>query len=715
MTFSVTIEGHGDAAGLYELGAYLARPWPDILTEDGPTHGGVASYGSQSVYLLDHQAVLSAIFAYDGAPVTALAEDVSINELAIDVADAAGLPAPPFALWTDREAMRISAVAGTTLTVSDRAWLGTRARAHRLGTPVYVGADPHFVQRRLWVSLNGTALGAWLLDGVEWDESTGLGVWCLKGTSALAELNNPVPARPRSVDIIGWVPGDGDTADLLVVRDEDGAALVDEWTQIFQGTHNPAVDGYAMLSPSGEVVAYTTSSTRTGLYLTYRGLNGTSPDTDLATVKSATQVMLVGEADPSNPEHVLPGSFYTLADGDDLLDIDPLTETAHPVDLMLILLTSPDDDTGVPRFAPNHQPGQRNYSTLPPGYGLGYAASDIHWASWLDVRARTPQWTWPRWRLGAAGEGAQRSAAQVLTQDFCEPLGLFITREPDGLHLSMPRIPAVGDVAECTVDPDTWRRVTPRVGSEHQVSGVVHKFGRAGEHPVDTRIAGESTGKPLTMDLNGPEPGQADLLGGRGKVTLLQQGRPRTVLEVDLADATADAPWGATASVTHGGLPNPRTGTRGWVGVPGRVLRRERQLDDNDGQTSTVEVLSYGPGYVVPRWAPSAYISSVAGTVVTTPAGGATGWQVDDVVEVLYAHGAPVGAGTTTVTAVNPGANTVTLASDLGGAVQAGRVLATAPYASATTRQRDRFAYLGNRARQTAGTGAPGVGFLGDD
>lgn len=747
--YLVQIEGIGDVDGLHtwSTGApsYAAADArfsrrDTIAALPKITHGRTASIlggmpeaGSATVELVDYADLITAAMRDDVPPNSVLASNLSASATSISLVDGSALPSGSFVWWCGAEAILIASRSSNTLTVATggRAWLGTAARSHAAGDNGYT--TPPFVRTRLlsiylapYDAANDTEalsypVGTYRIDRI--GIGRGLGVWRLGGLSEERSLSRLVGGRPPFALRVQSVSG---TQQILwsPVPSSVGAADYAQIATTLGGWPDGAT--FLQVERTGEIVRGRANTSNRAPYVMERGVGGTKIDT-IEGGDIIRPVLVMDDVYGSTRWSPGPTPSTNRSTG-------TWNVSAHAVDQLLCGLTSAaHSDDGLELL--NYDATYGNWSSWPPGFGIGYRADRIDLASFLAVKARHPAFELPDVVIGA---GERPTFGEWATTNMLEPFGWFLVVIGQLLTLVAPRLLLEGETPDDTLGPEDILEVGEVDRAMDVVAGAVtYKLRGEGDKaaPITVRASDYTAlfggraqytveDDPLELELPGlraSRVGASALVARMAQRVLMRAVRApwRVPLVIDGAHHTIAE--GSVISITHPDLPNSNTGTRGWSSMLAQVTSASRvRLDKTRGLVRDVVVLAY-PGMRVGRIAPSAIISSVTGTgpwvctvaanrytaadaaaVLELPDTDAEAFATTDVLKTIQRNGLD---RTTGYTVTATGANTVTVSGST--APLAGDVLVFADYAAATANQRTRFAqWADDRGEVAAGVPA---------
>lgn len=747
----VTIDSIGTKTGLYKIcdrrprrygysATYLdlLQQRPSIEPEQVSPLGGVAEQSELTAVLLDVDDVLTALFRFDAPALTELGAAVAVGNTTITLVSLAGITADETILFVGREAILAGTVSsGTTINVT-RGHLGTDARAHAAGRPVYAYTPSLFGRRvRLFLGFDDedagesteTELGGgWWIDTVDFDDD--LNCWVVQARSRLRLLD-------RLVHRVGWR---GVVSEALWDRSVLRAQGIDArpGAQLLQAHFGDVI--FLELGEQEIVRLDPAAQPRPGspfvqLRILRRAVAGTRAD-DWGEGDLVRQVYVADREDGV-------GSFRYQAPGGETADRATGTwiVTDHPVPILLALLTS---HSRVTELEPtNWETGTGNYSALPPGVGLGIPIDLIDVDSFLDVWQRTPSFRLPFFTLRAPVTGRK-----IIDEEICRVTGYDLTVSNGKLSLGYFRTPlesepvTTWDESVIATEEDEQGNRKPRIRVSLDLSFVASSvvfrtksaagadvesvftdasfpeyFGDAdGDYEnEDHRI--EIEAPSVRVDAVGAEP---EMLRHRA-IQLAYRFRrplPRIVVWTDLSQEAVEP--GARIALTYAQIPNRVTGVRGVTDLVCRVLvKGEMELREGFvGRSWTL--IAYGVGGRFGRVCPSARIASVAGSVATVdanrftdpnarlsmPAADGLGFAVGDRVRLVTRGGLPIATVPAYQTVTARTGTTLTLDGNFGGSASftAGTVIDYVPRDSSTAQQFEDFVHLADDATRTVGS-----------
>ena len=730
---------------------YLVEPLPELLSEEiDPAQGGVPSLSGCTVRIADKDGFFTSLVTTDAPARTILSADISAAATSFNVAAGSQL-SDSSTIYIGAEEMRVTELVGNAVTVT-RGWGGTDAYPHYANDRVYTssrlfrGMTFDIVVSPADASDDGEEqiIGSYVVEGISLDET--FGCWEISGTSLLRSLHKQIPRQQRQLKIRTF-----DAVRGVIEFEPDALFPVDLstfslWSPgVGQDTNNPPIDFYLMADSEiigmrlGNVLGATASNTVVqACYVSKRGVLG-SKQTELKPGTVLKEVLISG-AESDN----IPSSFRWSPSATDPFswETDPSwVRSPHMVDLMLNILTSPHDDSGIIARGQNYDLGGDyggNWSCIPgeSGFGAGISSSRIDFDSFGELKARTPRWVFPQFVLG---EDDTMTVAMLLEKHFLKPMGCRLIEADGQIRIVRSTLPLLGTSAQNIdhtnilveeVDRHKYRaRVKAAITAEEQISGITYVVGRdkqeitflasdyeelfglRGIYPVSDRHE--------TIAVPGGDPALAEVYGAVALARLWKTYKPHWIVdtEVDIA-AAWDLFSGDYVELTFSGLPNLRTGLRGWTGVLGEMFQREHQLTKEEGFFSALRILAYAENLRVGRIAPCAYVTGVASNVATVepnrytssdatlglPQHDLTPFVQDDVLILLDHEGNQIGTDEEEVSSVNVGSDEITLSGNFSGALAANTILCVARFDDAFSRQTGRYSFAADRATQTTGT-----------
>lgn len=677
--------------------------------------GGMPEAGGVTVELVDYLDLITSARRTDAPAVAYLSADATASATTLTVSDGSLLSAGNSVVWIGNEAIRIASRSSGTLTVetSGRGWLATDAVAHESGAAVYA-TPPYLRGRRMVVYLAPTdadndsvateyVIGSYRIDGCK---LTGmLGVWRLSGSTEIRDLSRliagrvPVALQVVSIDDafqIRWTPMDGMRAAF------DGHAPLN--------TLSIWPDGRAWLreDETGEVLSVDATNIAAPT-IASRGDMGTVPE-EWPPGSILRPVITSDTAYGSFRWSPGPTPSTDRASG-------TWNVSAHPVDILLCLLTSAAyiDD---PRELENYS-ADGNWSSLPPGFGIGYPIDRIDVSSFLTVRARLQH---VQLTGVVIGEAETSTLAEWATKNILEPFGWYLVTVGTQLTLVAPSIPLAGETPAAELGVEDIIEYTDPEESYDLVAGAItyqHR-GTRGEKLSVTVRASDLTGltggraqytiedEPILIEVPGViagEVGTSALLALIAQRRLMRAVRAPWRITLTLAAEHYLLSEGQTVEITHPDLPDLDTGARGWVSVPAQIVASTRvTLDDESRAARRITVLVY-PGFSAVRIAPSAIITARSGSgpwTLTVAANRYTSPDADDDLGLAATDADAFTDGDTVKTITRAGVDVLTdlevtsvgtNSIEVSGSVAptVGDVLVFRDYAAATTTQQTQY------------------------
>lgn len=742
---AATIEGLGSAAeGLWFLCDHVPawaaaltawRPWlverPSWMAERVDPLGGGPDPGEVSFDVLDRGALISAEMGFERDADAALDADLSATATTatFDRTRTVGSRA-----YIGAECLVVgSLVSGTTYNVT-RAALGTEAQSHDAGDAVRI-LWPYDKGRRIRVyvypldGVDATTLretGTYYLDQLELDDT--FTTWSVRGLGQLQHLSREVGRVQWRGALASW-----DTAtNIAQINADEAAANAGGLTHWWPGED-------LTLRVDDEIIGLTPRSPSRASWLSgtpTRGLLGTT----VAAHAVGASVVQVFAANRELRLSRGPSPSTSRSSG-------VWTRVAHWIDIIMILATSSadaDDGLELLNFLASGTDAERtNWSSLPPGVGIGQPIAGIDVAAALDVQARTADALFEHFHVGSEGV----EFGELITEHFLRPLGAYLSTSGERAVIKLPRTPLIGGSA-VQIGPAQVlrrkvgkRRTLPRLRVSRDLSLVVGSVtytgmrtaaGAAVEYQYTDQAFAAQHGRrgyygaaEGGIEIEAPSV-RASPSGGAPALERAAFGRlfrfRRAPLRLSMElDDEVELGAGDIAEMTIDQVPNFQAPGRGVTAMPIEVLTVEPELTDEDGSILSVEALGYGSGLRVGRVSASGRASagstpsggnvvvSLEANVFTAPdaTGGlpttdAAAFTVGDFVRVVSAALVPTGAARE-VLAV--GTNSLTLAGST--AVSSGAILTFAAYADQSTRQRTRYVSFADRATLTVGASGP--------
>jgi hypothetical protein len=412
--------------------------------------------------------------------------------------------------------------------------------------------------------------------------------------------------------------------------------------------------------------------------------------------------------------------------------------SSHWVDLLLIMLTSSNESSDLLELN-NYIAARGNYSSLPPGYGVGLLADLLDWDSFAAVKQRTLDYLFPNFALGL--EEAV-PFGEMIDQHFLKPMGAYLSMVGGEARIVLPRIPLLesssltigpADILAKPIGPGAFlpqARVSRRQGSA--ASSFTYSLGPRGvtvpitnglfKDTLGQRNLFSARGQPINLPVPGADPTQLEIWQSRGISKLFLVHRPKFDLEAKLDPGVAwDWAVGQLAAVTLAELPNLRDASRGWTSIQCQLFERNVVAEGvanglADGVVIDTKSTAYGPEARVGRIAPAAVCSGGGGFVWAftanrytqpdavdgLPTQDVAAFTIGDEVQLVDQAGVVnVAGGTETVVDVLPGTNELEFTGDFNGELGVGSIVVFAPAANSTSTQRARYAYMADRATQS--------------
>lgn len=712
---------------------YLAEE-VDVLSERVASGGGFPELGSLDFAIVDVDDYLTAQLRTRRTPATVLNGAVTAAATQLTVDSTTGMTASDAdggVLYIGSEAMKVVSVDSGTLVTVVRGYLGTRAVPHADDAPVRFSI-PYLGGREVTLKLvpqdaddvsEETQQATYALDRVSWDSA--LNVWQFSAKSRLKYLHRQAPLAPLQGKIEAVNSG---RPSILLHYTSQAFDLRRQWS----GTEGDS-DRQCYLKVGEEVLAIGSHNARAGT-ITDRGLLRSKIQDPIEVGTPFAQVFL---ADLSKGA----GSFRynTNQEASRSAPTVAWTQTDHWVDICLCVMTSSADDLDGYDGTANVTGSYANYACLPSGFGLGLPADRIDWASWMDVKARTLDYRFPYFVYG----DRPMPFGQLIEEHFLKPMGAYLSIEAGTAKIILPRLPLVNE-ASVTIGPANIlaqevgrRRLVPRIKPRLDLvppGSITYEVGpdkvqRTYKNQDFAQTYGgrnfyDADDKGTTIPVPSGDPAFADVYRKRAASRIYRQHVPLVEIELDLFMDKSTLAVGDLAELTLAEMPDMSAGTRDWTSVVCEKLEGEVRVPLNDCAHVATRLRGYGPGSLVAKVCPSAYITAVSTNTATVSAnrytesdatGGlpttdAAAFAVGDVVRLVALDGQDTGGGTQVITGIS--GNDITLDGNFSANLTTGEVLVYAGFDDVDTSngQDTDFAYMSDRSTTTKGTsGEPNV------
>ena len=779
-TVLITIEGVGDFDGISKFCAFrpsyaasdehyraILMGFPAIASERVDPLGGGVECGELSFDLLDVDDYLTGLLRTDAEPTTYVDPAsglLSKTATTVTVLDVSGLSTDSV-IWIGNEALRVTGIAGLDLTVT-RGALDTDPQVHNLPrkTSRVWSYPPYLRSRRVRLYLgpadNDDATEETLfwtghLDGFSLSQDTN--VFSISARSQLKYLDRLIYRHGSAgfkptiyngsieLESLEPRPVDYDAGANLFPHDNTGemTAFVRMGDEILSGLWDSCGSNHKQIFTDAR-------------FGSERGILNT-PIEDLAEEDHAAVVYVAQDSHPAASFRYSPD---LTASGGSAPSTSRSSGTwissSHFVDVLLCLLTSsadPDTDGGDGLELVNFESGFSNYSSLPRGIGAGVPAELISWSTWLDVKARTPGYTFPGFVL----ESESIPFAELAEKYFLRLVGAHLTTIDGPLGLILPRSPVASSTApEFSLDTILSRGYADRArlpalscsqDMGRVASAVRYKLRGPSGRTVTTTVTdaefsdmfgqgGYYAAEDKTITIDAPaaitDPAHVHAaLEESAQKKLRRFRRPQWRLSGLLSDFSLYATTpGSVVRVTHPGLVDENAGARGWTDVPAQVLEKTVQISDKTSTTGGGSdalglhlewtLLGYGPGGRFGRVAPAAVIDSISTPNVATcfanrttrfdsgtaglPSTDASTFEVGDVLELRTPSGQNAAPGSKEAV-VSVTGNDVELSGDFSGALATGLVLSYSDHQNVTADQKSDHVFFADQATRTIGTG----------
>ncbi len=712
----------------YASATYYLPYLPDLPRIQGealPPLGGIVNPGSLDFQIVDYSSTLSALIKLNTLPFSALtADNTTTND-----ATAVVYSVPDATLFTvgsyyfmGGECIKVTAKSGTSLTV-DREKRGTMQEPHFIGETIYTHiaflssrkVQCYLVPRDASSASEEQLIGTYFISGVKISPTN---VWSF-------DCSNELFACQRTIgdDSAGYFISLGLRNNQPFIVGVNSFPVRGE---LDKGVYLQTTNGYYV--SDGEEVGFVSSDGET-----FRSNVGFLNAKEVTNPDELNRVFV---ALPDQASTHYKGSFR-VSYGQALIGANPSTTvfaygSANPVDVLLNFMTSPYSQYDGISISTNYDNAYGNWAILPAGYGLGIKISDIDMPSFLAVRQRIAEFPITGFRIGTEGE----SFDSLVTQGWMQALGIYLMRDfTTGKYtLRMLRMPNAAESLTAITTDHIMEDALPDVGIIDAL-GNVRMIGRGVTLDVNsvtptgrqTALLGDQPVEGYTIDgaAYGMSTGGTFALA-HCAVRHLAYGLSARV-SVSLR-VTMDL-WGIlpgdAVSLTLPGITNPLTGAV-FNTDPMLVASCTPQLEPYVHLALTLVSFSASKPPIIGA-SGEVSTSSITGgntTLTLLPYTFCTRYSVDDHV-AADVNGFSVGDvvdlvdetdGTTatssnygTITAINTGANTITVSGTFGGMTTGAMnvcVVVPAPYASASTAQKNQIAYIGDAGDNTInGTG----------
>lgn len=753
------------AAGSAQWKPWLRKPWPAAMPERPPPLGGVSEGGDIQVHVLDRKGTNAEGQVTDGLltdqlrtealPTTYLAVDVLPADASITLVSTAGMITGTV-LHIGAEAMRVTNVVSGTVVDVTRAFLMTDALNHygpesgaEMGDAVRIRTG--FVRsRRIYLykyPLDGVdattmrLLDTFFLDRMPVAEDF-VG-YTIRGRSQRKHLSRQVSrVIRRGVFEDNMGPLLREEGDIFRAEFPSDFGASQQWTLYVGGPAELYVKAGAEIL-HGTVMGG-------GFYKQLeRGVCSTPRLTRHEAGEPCVEVFVADTEIGVGSFRYSPGPTPAT----DRADATEWVPTANWIDILLILLTSSADwddglellnyrtvaTGGIPAALQDAE--RSNWSSLPPGIGVGLPVAQIDIVGALDIRARTLDALFPNFYVG----DEPVEFGELVTEKLLEPMGAYLTYSGGSVRVVLPRVPLLGSLA---FDIGTKDILTRSVGKlrrmpELTVEPAMDLLVGQVSYKTKSRSGAEVTRSKLDRDFGGTY-GQRGFYGAdeggmkldasaarasnQGDLPWLEQRigaglfrfrRPPFRVQVSTHDTLYAILPGQNGTIYLPETPNPVTGRRG-VTVFAEVLSKE-EVTEERGSYLEIELLGYPAGSRVGRIAPSARSSGSApsggNTAVTVeanrytapdatgglPSTDAAGFAINQVVQCRLASGVATGSTRTIISIVG---NVITLSGAT--AVPAGQTICFAAFPSQLTTQQSQYASMASgTTRQLTGGIAP--------
>lgn len=722
------------ASTTYYLPYLTAVPY--LQSEMLPPHGGIAYPGGVSFAVLNYSNILTSNFrplAQPVAYITADQTDSTSASINLTVPDATLFTANGY-YHIGRECVKVSSRSGTTLGVA-RNKRGTSGEPHFAGNHIYAYL-PSVRHRRVLVKLvprdassssEETLIGTFYVSSVGFSDDCA--VWEFNATTDINILKRTLFPRPN-----GRFTNNG----LYYDADNEASPTEYQWTNEYSS--GSSIPGY--YASDGTGVMQLPAGIHTATVKPRFGICGTP----IVTAESVVRVFVADQRHGSSFRWS-PGSNFggTAATS---RSSGTWVQTSHWVDILLALMTSPASDIDNLTVANNGSSTWGNWACLLPGGGLGIPISKIDLASWMDVRQRTQCFDFPGFFCGHEAITFE----ELATSNFLSVMGAYIVTDPvTGLiRLILPR---AEDASRSAAFALTTSNIADKPATAAQfsetISNVSVQISDGAGNPILVSVADISTptklglgfgNKQFVQEVQLASPALVAGMAGAQTLALLLAMRHVTLAQAAAyklrVPATFDV-WGLAigdvGTITHPTVPDLNAGSTGISAM--RAMVSQMSIKLTPFAHLDVTLVSFGGGAPV-IYAPSAEVSSASisggNTTLTLaantwsdaytqdglPTTDAAAFTVGDVVQLIDETDGSNATSSNygTITAINTGANTITVSGTFGGmttGAMAVCVLTAAPFGSASTAQKAKLAFIADAGDNTI-SGTQNAAPLGD-
>lgn len=723
-TFCSTIPDYAAADSKYKA---LFRTWPGTMSDRAEVLGGLIEAGELDIELVDIDDVITAILRYDRDPTTELLSNITKTQTTVSVASTSALTGGSSVIFVGNEALKVTQVNTSTSIDVVRGHLDTDAAKHTARDPVLLSI-PYIRSRRMkFYAVNSdaasaaqeTELGTYFLDEDELGEE--LGSYVLRGHSALKYTARVAVSKPELYSI--WsTSGDPSLPQLNFERPVAFKSPTFE--------HWP--DEPVFVKVGSEIVTmvfHHAHEAKASAVVKRRAQLNTKPNA-LQSGGTGARVYAADTAGPCSFRYSPgPGASTSRSSG-------TWIKSAHWIDILLCLITSSAvEDDGLELN--NVDATWGNWSSLPPGIGIGCPAAKVNFQAFMDVKTRTAGYLFPQFFCG----DEPAPFGELVTKHFLRPIGAHLTVRDGLVTIVLPRVPTQSETVTAVGNDQILLRKTgrrsylPRLKARLEMSllasTVIYKArGRDGAEVKLVVRDGDFAGlyghrglysrddNAIEIDVPGVRPDPSGALGfledvAMGRLFRFHRAPWRVDLDTDFSLWSLQP--GDIIAISNAELPNAVTGTRGWTSVPMEIVERAVHVDAKTGPWMAFGSVGFGAGGLFGRIPPSGVIVDVAGNVATVktnrhtqsdaqaglPTTDAAAFAQSDVLQLQSHDGLSATSTTQTISSISGDA--LTLNGNFGGLLTPGLVLSYAGRASTISQQHDRFVFWADRTNNNVG------------
>lgn len=773
----ITIDGIGDNNGQFRFssrsptnpsGNATYKPWltsePLIDQVEANPLGGIASRGQLQFSILDKQeyrndpGAITRMFGVESSPVASLSQSVSSSsQTTFYCHSVTNLSSGSF-YWIGMETVKVSSVlTGNNSVVVERGKLGTTAFKHSSLSGLF-SKNPRIAGRKAALNLafdklnpDEDQIDEWYIE--ECEQSPDLMSYVFKARTQHKWFDrNIASGEILEGDLRNLIAGMGDFNQHNSTKPRTMAAWTNSDTLLFPRSSSRPI-GYLKNEKSVVEVAFIGGSAVQAIEFhndaTGASVFAAESKVESWQIGSIVRECLVADAD------LLAASFRYQAPSNETSSRSTGTwiKTDHPVDVLLIMLLSShrtEDDLELV----NYTAGQGNFSSLPPGWGIGVPASKIDFDSFAEVKRRLG-----RVRVQNLVIHEKLTFRKWAEQEILKPFGLILNIVNGLITLIKPVVPWETTSGTAVGEDDIL--ITEEKKLDIQSSLLIAE--QASSVQITAETIGGTKKERTFNDIEFPELQSSNgsyeydnrqipivanavrdlrMLMPRAHALLFIARRPlwRITFRTDLSFYETSV--GDVFRLTQRLLPNLGT-SRDWSGVPCQIINKKLSLRDG---TIAWTVIAYGKGLNVCSISPSARITGLLGvtgseyrigiaanayTDALTATGG--GWlkntdgqsfTVGDYLYITDPSGANFGTARGEVTAVGTGSINIVSSSTFITNLRLGYILEYADAldlagsfpaeTAANPFQRDNFGYIADQGTLTLGNTTGSAKIFGD-